>query len=132
MTRRRTHREPSKESLKAYRQHGEKLLAQAGAIWSESDLLDTAVRDDISTGLAHLVHAAYDSIANSMNIPDATAWMSFIDNATAEWFRERGFAEWFCLAAACSFNTSRPRTLVERTLHVVNPKPRRKTKRKAA
>jgi hypothetical protein len=75
--------------------------------------LDTAVRDDVSTGLAYLVHSAYDTMASVMDISDTTAWMAFIDNATAEWFRQRGFAEWYCLAAASLFHTSRPRTLAE-------------------
>jgi len=75
--------------------------------------LDTAVRDDICTGLAYLVHSAYDTMAMGMEISDTTAWMAFIDNSTAEWFRQRGFAEWFCLAAASLFHTSRPRTLAE-------------------
>ena len=129
-TRRFTHRAPSPATLKAYKRHGENLLAQAATIWNEADLLDTAVRDDVATGLAHLVHAAYDSIANSIDISDTTAWMAFIDNATAEWFRERGFAEWFCLAAACTFNTSRPRTLVElqHTVKVRRVRPRNKRK----
>lgn len=123
--RRRAVRTPSDASLKAYKTHGMDLLERCREIWDGSGLLDTAVRDDIAQGLAHLVHAAYDSIANSMNIPDTAAWMAFIDNSTAEWFRERGFAEWFCLAAASSFNNSRPRTLAEMPFRIVRPRKRK-------
>lgn len=119
---RHTRRKPSKSENRKYQAHGEALLEQAAKIWDAADYLDTAVRDGIAEGLGYLVHAAYDSIANSMNIPDTTAWMAFIDNATAEWFRERGFAEWFCLAAASQFFTSRPRVLSEMIVRRVRPK----------
>lgn len=100
-----------------FREYGQQLLKTADEIWIKASgpvYLDTAVRDEIAQGLGSLVHAAYDALASSMEIPDTAAWLAFIDNATAEWFRQRGFAEWFCLAAAQSFNTSRPRTLLQR------------------
>ena len=97
---------------------GVQFLSHAERIFDASADLDTAVRDEISQGLAHVVHSAYDSIACGMDIEDTTAWMAFIDNATAEWFRQRGFAEWFCLAAASGFRSSRPRTLTENRIKV--------------
>ena len=73
------------------------------------------VRDGICTGLAYLVHAAYDCEACALGMHDE-AFHSFISSATANWFRDRGFAEWFCSAAASQFSTSRPRILSERIL----------------
>src|ERR1700723_2213639 len=81
---------------------GKYLLATAEEIWKQSDNLDTAVRDNISQGLAYIVSAGNDCVASNLNFT-TEQWMSFIDNATANWFRNRGFAEWFCIAAATHF-----------------------------
>ena len=102
------HRKP--RFNKALDRAGRKLLDMAAEIWKDAAGFDTAVRDQIAEGLAYIVHAGYDSIALNLNLA-SEAWMAYIDNATAEWFRNRGFAEWFCLAAANGFRNSRPRIL---------------------
>lgn len=106
--------------VKALDTYGQTILADCARIWRAANGLDTAVRDDVAQGLTHLVRSAYDSLASNMNIKDTTAWTAFIDNSTAEWFRQRGFAEWFCAGAATGFRTSRPRTLA--ALESVGPR----------
>lgn len=86
---------------------GRYYLEQAAEIWGRADGLDTAVRDEVAEGVARIVRAGNDCIASNLDLT-TDQWMSFIDNATADWFRVRGFAEWFCIAAANGFNTSRP------------------------
>lgn len=103
---------------------GKYLLTVADEILRRSSNLDTAVRDSIAHGLAYIVHAGNDCTASNMKQLTTDQWMSSIDLWTADWFRSRGFAEWFCLGAACLFNKSRPRTLQELGVRVV------KTKRK--
>ena len=83
-------------------------LDAAGELFESSDAMDTAVRDEVCTGLAYLVHAGYDSQACALEIEQ---FHDFVDKKTAEWFRSRGFAEWFCIGAACGFNSSKPRIL---------------------
>ena len=122
------YRRPNPRENARMKKLGADLLAEAARIFDASADLDTAVRDEIAQGLGYLVHSAYDSIACGMNIADTTSWMAFIDNATAEWFRQRGFAEWFCLAAATGFRSSRPRTLVENRVKII----RRPVRKKAA
>lgn len=122
---RRMHK-PSAQQLAKHKAEGNKLLERCEDIWTAADLLDTAVREDIAQGLAYLVHSAYDSIATSMAIDNTEGWISFIDYATGEWFRQRGFAEWFCLAAGQCFHTSRPRTLAERKVVIKFRKPKRR------
>jgi hypothetical protein len=92
--------------------YAQQMLIQADAIFEWSADLDTAVRDTVCTGLAYLVHSAFDSQASSLCL-QGPAFSSFIDNATAEWFRERDFAEWFCVGAGNLFHSSRPRSLAE-------------------
>ena len=99
----------------------ELLLGRAERTMNQTDLLETAVRSEISTGLAYLVRAAYDCKAATMHL-DMAASFAFIETSTAEWFRWRGFAEWFCQAAAAGFNTSRPRTLREMQATIVYKK----------
>ena len=96
-----------------YAKRSQRLLQMADEMWRLADDFDTAVRDDVSTGLAYIVHSAYDCEAQNLKNPSTESWMAYIDNATAEWFRHRGFAEWYCLAAASLFHTSRPRILAE-------------------
>ena len=109
-----THRFPSPSAVAAYRAQADRYLKQVSEIFKDSANLDTAVRDSISTGLASIVHAAHDCLA----------W-AFIESSTAEWFRTRGFAEWFCAGAANLFCTSRPRILSE---CIVFPKRAKKKK----
>ena len=86
---------------------------------------DTAVADTVAEGLAHLLNAAYDCRAIALDFQDFESRNSFIDGSIAEWFRVRGFAEWFCLAAASGFRTSRPRVLAPRIVTVINKRKRR-------
>ena len=104
---------------------GRFLLDSSEEIWHKAQGLDTAVRDDIAEGLAHVVHAGYDCLASNHDLT-TEGWMSFIDTATADWFRSRGFAEWFAIAAANGFRCSRPRILSERVVKVRRPRKKRK------
>jgi hypothetical protein len=104
---------------------GKSYLEAAEELWKKADGLDTAVRDEIAEGLARIVRAGYDCLASNIPYHTTDEWMAFIDHSTAEWFRGRGFAEWFCIAASCGFNSSRPRDLTE----VIIRKPARRTRR---
>ena len=106
-----THRKPTFN--KTMDKAGKAILQHAEDLWKLSSGLDTAVREDMATGLAHIVAAGYDTIASNLDLP-TEGWMSYIDGATADWFRKRGFAEWFCVGAGAGFRKSRPRTLSER------------------
>jgi hypothetical protein len=77
--------------------------------------LDTAISDVTLDGLARLLHVAYDCQACSLGL-DGAAFSSFAGNCTAEWFRERGCAEWYCTGSATLFTTSRPRVLVHKVV----------------
>lgn len=93
------------------------LLATCDRLWDMAGEFDTAVADVTLQGIARLLHAAYDSQACSLGL-DGAAFSAFISGSTAEWFRERGCAEWFCIGAGELFNSSRPRTLAERKLMI--------------
>ena len=104
----------------------ENLLKTADETWRQCDLLDTAIRDDVAEGLAYIVYAAYDTKAVNFKL-DTAAWTAFVETSTQEWFRMRGFAEWFCLGAGSLFRRSRPRDLSP-----VIFKPIKRTKKKTA
>jgi len=87
------------------------LLYDCDRLWEMCQGLDTAVADVSLDGIARLLHVAYDCQACSLGL-DGAAFSAFIGNSTAEWFRERGCAEWFCIGSATLFTTSRPRVLV--------------------
>ena len=70
--------------------------------------------------LARIVQAGNDCVASNLELT-TDQWMSFIDNATADWFRSRGYAEWFCLGAASGFNKSRPQSLDETFFRIMMP-----------
>jgi len=106
--------------LKRYDAIARDLLSTCDRIWAMCERLDTAVSDVTLDGLARLLHVAYDCQACSLGL-DGAAFSSFIGNSTAEWFRERGCAEWYCTGSATLFTTSRPRVLV----HVVKKKDKR-------
>ena len=97
---------PSFDKLARY------LLAECDQIFDSVASLDTAVRDIASDGIARLLHVAYDTQACSLGLEAEANW-AFIESSTAEWFRTRGYAEWYCQGAAMLFHTSRPRTLAE-------------------
>jgi hypothetical protein len=110
---------------------GRWLLATAEEIRKRCDGLDTAVRDSVAEGIAYIVQAGNDCMASNLDLT-TDQWMSFIDKATADWFRSRGYAEWFAVGAATGFNRSRPRILDDRCFNVVRRTPKRKPRKKAA
>lgn len=117
MTKKKTNRRVFKERrLTEAEQHWNKaaddLLLHAEQIFELSKDFDTAVRDSIADGLARIVQAAFDCRANAQKFDTTEMWMAFIDSCTAQWFREHGFVEWFCAAAATGFRTTPPRTAV--------------------
>ena len=115
-----THRKPRYN--KPMSNLGQWLLQTAEQILWKVAGLDTAVRDNVSTGLTYIVQAGNDCTASNLDLT-TDQWMSFIDNATADWFRARGYAEWFCIAAACGFSKRRPRTLDEGIFRIRKVRP---------
>lgn len=81
------------------------MLEQAQAIFDQSANLDTAVRDIVSEGLARIVFAAYDTSACAECVSDFDS-VAYIHTKTYEWFRARGFVEWFCVGASTLFLTT--------------------------
>ena len=100
----------SPSTVQRYQKYAEQLIATVEKIEADAEpmYLDSAVRDLLYMGLAYLLHVAYDNQAIALQL-DGDAFHSFISGKTAQWFRDRGFADWFCSAAASGFNTSRPR-----------------------
>lgn len=103
--------------IKSLDRYAEKTLAMCAERWDAAADLDTAVRDNVAQGLAYLVWSAYDSISCSKGIgfscDNYSASATFVSGATANWFREREFAEWFCIAAGELFHNQRPRLRAE-------------------
>lgn len=123
MTRNRRRRSPRNRRIgaaekKRWNAAADKLLAHCRDVYKLSAGLDTAVRDSVASGLAYLVHAAFDCRCIAMDFKDFESGNAFIDNSTAEWFRERGYVEWFSAGAASLFNTTPPRNLVDRMVAV--------------
>jgi len=87
-----------------------KTLETCEMLFREYDGLDTAIRDIGHDAIARLLYIAYDCRACALGLQEAE-FSSFVDNAVAEWFRQRGFAEWYCQGAGTLFNRSRPRIL---------------------
>lgn len=114
-TKRKTHRVIQHKRTSAQRRRwnaeADELLQHAQEIFDMSSNWDTAVRDSVSEGLSFIVNAAYDCRACGMDFANTQEWMTFIESATAQWFRDRGFVEWFCAAAASGFRTTPPRHL---------------------
>jgi hypothetical protein len=92
-----------------------KLLGLADAIFETCGGLDTAMRDLSHDGLARIVYIAFDTQSQNVNwegrgerrYDDQQEW---IEKSTAEWFRKREFAEWYCLGAGHCFDRVPPRT----------------------
>ena len=105
------------------------ILRMSRELWDAVDLCDTAVRDTASYGIAYLLHVAFDCQAIELGLDDV-AFHAFIANSTAEWFRQRGCAEWFCSGAARLFTTTRPRTLTQSMPHRYVKTNTKKRKRK--
>lgn len=81
------------------------MLNHAEALLNAAANLDTSVRDIVSEGLARIVYAAYDTEACAQCISDFDS-TAYIQTKTYEWFRDRGFVEWFCAGASTLFSTS--------------------------
>jgi hypothetical protein len=82
------------------------MLGHAEALFRGSADLDTAVRDIVYEGLARIVYAAYDTQAFAQVVADFDS-ISYIQTKTYNWFRDRDFVEWFCVAASTLFRNSR-------------------------
>lgn len=65
----------------------ELLLADCEHVLHVAQGFDTAVRDSIASGLAYLVHAAFDCRCIALGFKNFESMNAFIDNSTAEWFR---------------------------------------------
>ncbi len=89
----------------------DKMLEHCSEVYHLAGGFDTAVRDSVASGLAYLVHAAFDCRSIAQDFKDYESQNAFIDNSTAEWFRQRGYVEWFSAGAASLFNTTPPRRL---------------------
>lgn len=112
------------------------LLTHADLIFTASADLDTAVRDSVSQGLANVVEAAYDTEGCARGL-SGEEFDQFRLNATAEWFRRRGYVEWFCEGAAVCFRSSKPRTMsietvFSRSKKAGTRKPKAKTRKRRA
>lgn len=81
------------------------MFDQAEAMLLTASSLDTAVRDSVSEGLAFLVHAAFDTRAIAECVSEFDMG-PYIQQNTYQWFRDRGFVEWFCAGASTLFKTS--------------------------
>ena len=122
---------PKPGPIKSLEWYADETLRACGERWEAASGLDTAIRDDVAQGLAYLVYSAYDSISCSRGIgwgsDDYSAGYAYVAGSTAQWFRERGFAEWFCIAAGCLFNNQRPR-LKSEVFHKIRRVPAKKRK----
>ena len=121
-----THRALSTAEKKRWNDAADKMLAHCKEVYELSSYLDTMVRDSIASGLAYLVHAAFDCRSIALDFKDFESGNAFVDNSTAEWFRERGYVEWFAAGAASLFNTTPPRRLADRNPFTVARKRARK------
>ena len=77
--------------------------------------LDTAMRDISHDGLARIIYVAYDTASQNINWEASgdkryEEQQQWIETSVAGWFREREFAEWYCLGAAHCFDRVPPRT----------------------
>ncbi len=81
------------------------MLDHAQQLFDGAADLDTAVRDSVYEGLARIVYAAYDTKGCAECISDFD-FAGYIEQRTYEWFRERGFVEWFCVGASTLFRNS--------------------------
>lgn len=103
---------------KRWNNAADKMLTYCREVYELSSGFDTAVRDSVASGLAYLIHAAFDCRSIALDFQDYESMNAFIDNSTAEWFRERGYVEWFCAGSAALFNTTPPRLLADMIVKV--------------
>jgi len=81
------------------------MLFEAETLFGMATDLDTAVRDEVHEGLAFVVYAAFDTLAIAECVSDSDH-VAFIQQKTYEWFRDKGFVEWFCAGASTLFRTT--------------------------
>lgn len=105
----------------------ERQFELAEAIFTECGGLDTAMRDVSHDGLARLIYVAYDTVACNQNLP-AEQQQAFIEHSTAEWFRSRGFVEWYCIGASHCFSRIPPRSRADMDIRVIRTYPAKKKK----
>ena len=106
------------------------MLTQAEDLFDLASGLDTEVRDDVSEGLAYVVYAGYDTMAIAECVSDCDH-VAYIQAKTYQWFRSRGFVEWFCAGASTLFKTS-PRMFFRHTKATKVPGGVKLTKEKVA
>lgn len=97
-------RKEDRQQKEKMQRQATRLLRCASDLLCKTAALDTACRDRIADGLARLVYVAYDCEALARNVA-TEEFISYIEHKTYAWFRQRGFAEWFCRGAACQFNS---------------------------
>lgn len=112
-----THRKISPGYVRQMNAIADDFLAKAESIYEQSSGFDTAVRDVIASGLAYILHAAYDCKACALGIEN-DEFAVYIDGCVAKWLRDREYTEWFCIAASRLFSTSDPRRLVREEMAV--------------
>jgi hypothetical protein len=111
----------------AFRKSAQHQFELAEAIFKECSGLDTAMRDITHDGLARLVYVAYDTLACNQDWPPEQQ-QAFIEHSTAEWFRSRGFVEWYCIGASHCFSRIPPRTRADMDARVIRRFPAKKKK----
>lgn len=117
-------RKPSTSYVKLMNSIADDILAKCQEMYEQSAGLDTAVRDTMATGLAYLLHVAYDCRAGALSI-EGEDFCTYIDAGVAQWLRDHEYTEWFCVAASRLFSTSDPRRLVREQMQVFTAKARK-------
>lgn len=116
-----TRRKISPSYVKLMNGIADDILAKCQEMFDQGAGLDTAVRDTMASGLAYLLHVAYDCRACALGIENEE-FATYIDGCVAAWLREREYTEWFCIAASRLFSTSDPRRLVREGMAVFRKK----------
>jgi hypothetical protein len=101
--RRKFHRRPRPSDI--LRKTADSMLDHAERLLATSNGLDTAVRDIVSEGVARIVYAAYDTMSLAVCL-DAEQHVDYIQTQVYQWFRTRGFVEWFCAGSSTLFRTT--------------------------
>ena len=118
------YRKPSASFKRNYEQAAQRILDYCDKLWrGDGSMLDTSVRDVLADGIARLLHVAFDCQSCALGLHNE-AHYGFMGSSIAEWFRARGFAEWYCQGTATLFCTSRPQILSDQV--IVAPKRRRR------
>ena len=121
------YRKPSPSFKRSMDRIAYDILSFCDEMWrGDGSMLDTSVRDVFADGIARLLHVAYDCQGCGLGLNGEAFW-GFIQSSIAEWFRSRGFSEWYCQGAANLFHISRPRVLVDEVIG--SPKRRKRQKK---